>query len=240
MLGKLVAGALVAGVGAGLFAAALQFVFVQPLLLEAELYESGQRVHFAGVANPENGADAVHDHADHDHAAVSARPGITRNAMSVLFSVFVYTGYSLILIAAIAAAVGRGHVLTLRKGLLWGLAGFVAVQFAPAAGLPPELPGTSAADLFSREIWWGMTGLATAAGLWIVAFGSGPVGVVSAAALILAPHLVGAPHPVELAGTPPPELASLFASRTLAVGMAVWAVLGLLGAQMWLREDAKD
>jgi len=98
----------------------------------------------------------------------------------------------------------------------------------------------TAADLYSREIWWAMTAFATAVGLWILAFGKSPAMMVLAAVLLFLPHLIGAPHPAEMAGTPPPELSSLFASRSLAVGMAVWVVLGLLGAQMWLREDAKD
>ena len=55
------------------------------------------------------------------------------------------------MIAAMAFADERGHVLTPRVGIIWGLAGFIAVHFAPAIGLPPELPGSSAADVGARQ-----------------------------------------------------------------------------------------
>ena len=32
------------------------------------------------------------------------------------------------------------------QGLLWGLAGYAVFCLAPTMGLPPELPGTAAAD----------------------------------------------------------------------------------------------
>ena len=49
MLKNMLSSALIAGVAAGLIAALLQFVFVQPVLLHAELYEGGELVHFEGV-----------------------------------------------------------------------------------------------------------------------------------------------------------------------------------------------
>ena len=48
-----------------------------------------------------------------------------------------------------------------RNGLLWGLAGFLAVNLAPAAGLSPELPGMPAGDLLARQVWWVGTIIAT-------------------------------------------------------------------------------
>ena len=86
--------------------------------------------------------------------------------------------------------------ITAANGVLWGLAGFVAFQLAPAFGLPPELPGMPAADLVARQIWWWATALATGAGLLRASPDSatGPaIGV--AAVLMLLPHIIGAPPP---------------------------------------------
>src|SRR5690606_8404374 len=58
MLARLLTSALIAGAAAGLIAALMQLVFVQPVLLHAELYEGGELTHFA--------AEGDHDHY-HDH-----------------------------------------------------------------------------------------------------------------------------------------------------------------------------
>ena len=241
MLKRILTTALPAGLAAGLVAAFLQLALVQPVLLEAELYEGGERTHFVA---PSEGHDHSHDAAEpaapeaHSHAAPASADGIdwTRDGLSVVFSVMVYAGYALLLTAAIALAASFGRsVLGAREGLLWGLAGFIAVQFAPAAGLPPELPGMAAADLAGRQIWWLGTVAATALGLALLAFGRNWAAWGAALILIAAPHVVGAPHPHEFTGPTPPELASLFAGRALGVGLAAWATLGLAAGWLWSR-----
>lgn len=223
MLGRLLTSGLFAGFFAGLTAAILQLVFVQPVLLHAELYESGRLVHFGAAATeggqpPGGGLD------------------VARDGLSILFTTLIYTGYALVLVALMALAAERGAAIDGRRGLLWGVAGFVTVQMAPAVGLPPELPGMAAADLALRQGWWFATVAATGGGLWLIAFGRSWVAWGAAVVLIAAPHAVGAPHPVAFTGPAPPELASLFAGRALGAGMAAWCVLGVLAGYFWQRE----
>lgn len=216
MFARILTSALFAGFAAGLAGAILQLAFVQPLLLHAELYETGALVHPASSAHPE-------------------LPGLdpARDALSVLFTTLIYTAYALLLTAGMALASERGVSLSPRDGLLWGLAGFVAVQLAPALGLPPELPGAAAADVAARQIWWFATAASTAAALALIGYGRGWPAHAAAVLLLLAPHLVGAPHPVAFTGPVPPELAAHFAARTLGVGLATWALLGLACACFW-------
>ena len=223
MFSRILVSGLFAGFAAGLIAALLQLVFVQPILLHAELYESGRLTHFgaekaAGEQTAVGGIDLL------------------RDGLSVLFTTLIYTGYSLILVAAMALAEDRGVRITVRQGVLWGVAGFVAVQFAPAVGLPPELPGSAAAEMGLRQAWWFGTVGATAAGLALIAFGKGWTARGVAAVLILAPHVIGAPHPESFSGPVPPELAGLFAGRALGVGLVAWVLLGLFAARFWVRE----
>lgn len=223
MFSKIVTSALFAGFCAGLIAALLQLVFVQPVLLHAELYEGGDLVHF--------GAEAVSAHPD--------LPGLdpVRDGLSLLFSALIYVGYALILVAAMGMAADRGHAINARNGLIWGIAGFVAFQFAPALSLPPEVPGVAAADVAERQIWWWATVAATAIALALIAFGRNWVLWTVAILLMLTPHLIGAPHPDELSGPVPPEIAALFAARALGVGFAAWALLGLFAGYFWQRES---
>lgn len=221
MFRQVLTSALFAGFAAGLIAAALQLVFVQPVLLASELYESGEVVHFAGQGSSV-------------HVAWAFDP--VRDMLSILFATLIYCGYAMLLVAAMALAALRGVEITPRAGLLWGIAGFVAVHLAPAFGLPPELPGSAAADLGARQVWWFSTVAATGIGLWLIAFGTGPVPRVIGALAILAPQVIGAPHPDTFVGPVPPELAGLFAARALGVGFAAWTLLGLFAGWFWQRE----
>jgi len=121
--------------------------------------------------------------------------------------------------------------------VLWGFAGFIAFQLAPSVGLPIEVPGSAAADLQDRQIWWFATAIATTAGLWLLGYGKGWAQYAAAVVLILMPHVIGAPLPDAYYGPTPPELASLFASRALAVALIGWAILGLLAGYFWEKEN---
>ncbi len=240
MFRKIFGSALLAGLIAGVVASALQHAFVVPVLVEAEAYETGDIVHFGGVSP----ADAAHDHGDmaaahaHSHAdAASAGFDWERFAFTTLATIVTFSGFGLMLVAgfALAERVGvapRASVV----GVLWGLAGFAAVQLAPAMGLAPELPGSAAAEMGARQTWWLGTILATAIGLALAALSRSPAIALAGIALIAAPHVIGAPHPDAFAGVAPPELSSLFAARSLGVGAIAWAVLGGLAGMFWTRD----
>ena len=222
MLSRLLTSSLIAGFAAGVLAAVLQQVLVQPILLTAELFETGQLAPGDAPGALQRGFDPL------------------RDGLSVLFSALVYTGYGLILCALMAVASARGLApVTARAGLIWGFAGFVTLQLAPALGLPPELPGMSAAALEPRQIWWTACVLLSGIGCACLGFGrSWPVwgaGILCLAA----PHLVGAPVPEQMSGPVPAELAALFAARALGVGLVSWVVLGGLAARLW-SEDARE
>lgn len=239
MIQRMLAGGLIAGFAAGLFAALLHFAFIQELILLGEEYETGAIVHFAGVG--ETAADAAgHSHAegaaapDHDEATGEGEESsLARNGLTVLFTGLIYAGYGLVLVAGFALAEHLGRNVTARDGLLWGIGGFVAFQLAPAMGLAPELPGTVAAELGQRQAWWLGTVIATAGGLVLLGYGRSFVTAVLAGVLLAAPHVIGAPRPDEFWGVAPPEVGAEFAARVLGVGFVAWAVLGWLAGRLW-------
>jgi len=226
MLSKLLTSALFAGAAAGLCAGLLQLAFVQPVLLHAELYESGQLVHFS--------ADPVSAH--------PALPGFdpVRDGLSLIFTMLTYTGYALILIAAMNMGQQQGARIDARHGLIWGVAGFVAFHLAPGVTLAPEVPGVAAADVGLRQIWWFATVAAAVVALWLIAFGRGWIAWGVAVVLLAAPHVIGAPEPDSFAGTVPPEIAALFAARALGVGLAAWVLLGSFAGYFWQQEMADE
>jgi cobalt transporter subunit CbtA len=220
MLHKLVTGAVIAGFSAGLLAAVLHLLAVQPLLLLAETFELGDHAH---------GAVGAHGMGDDDGHAYSI--DWTRNALTLLFFALTYAGFALVLAAVMSV---RQALPTLRQGILWGLAGFAAVQLAPAFGQPLVPPGLEAAALSPRQIWWFATVALTAAGLWTLAFGRG-AWAWGGLGLITVPHLGLAPAAVMTATEVPGTLIALFTARTLAVGAIAWATLGGLTAVLLRR-----
>ena len=129
----------------------------------------------------------------------------------------------------------RGYAIDARSGLLWGAAGFAVFALAPAIGLPPELPGMSAAELAARQQWWLLTAAATAAGLGAVIFTRQvPLRVLGAVLLVL-PHLIGAPAAPHGAMGVPAELAAEFATASLATAAAFWLLLGSVSGWLYRR-----
>ena len=135
------------------------------------------------------------------------------------------------LLGAVMLATGREP--SPERGLAFAVAGFLAVALAPALGLPPELPGSEAAPLVARQVWWLMTAAATAMGIYLIAIRRVPITILGGIVLIVAPHLAGAP---EVAVTPselPAGLAAQFAARSLAIAFVFWAVIGLTFGRAW-------
>ncbi len=227
MTKNLFASALFAGVAAGLAAALLQFWLVIPLVLEGELFETGTRVHFAAsldapVQSPAGPAEGL-------------TQDVSRHVLTSAFNIVAYTAFALILVAGMALAERLGHPVTARQGLVWGLSGFIAMQLAPAVGLPPELPGMVAAEIGARQVWWLATALATAIGLGLIAFGNNTALAVVGVLAIAMPHIVGAPHLDTYFGIAPPELSASFVAHSLGVAAASWAILGFIAAWSWTR-----
>jgi cobalt transporter subunit CbtA len=248
MIRRVLSVAVLTGLLTGLvMAVVLQFT-TTPLILKAEVYERAAHAAQEGksvlIARPRFAMTpilTVHD--EHAHATAAAHEdegwqpaeGLQRSLATSVATIAVAIGYALILLGAML--VGRESI-TVRTGLAWGLAGFVATGLAPALGLAPELPGSAAAELLMRQTWWGATVLMTAFGLYLLLRRAQPLGKVAGLALVVAPHLIGAPHTAVFESTAPAELAAQFAATSLVVHAIMWALLGLGVGWLWTRQSA--
>ena len=223
MFKNLLTSAVFAGVAVGVIASVLQFWLVTPLLLEGELYETGARIHFATDGSTQS-----------DAGSPTPWNEPARHLMTMGFNMITFTAFALFIVAGYALSERAGHEVSPRSGLIWGLAGYIAVQLAPALGLPPELPGTIAADVEARQIWWLSTVVVTALGLGLIAFGPWMAGV-GGAILIAVPHIIGAPHLDTYFGVAPPELSAHFVAASLGTSAVLWSLLGLITATLWTK-----
>ena len=97
----------------------------------------------------------------------------------------------------------------------------------------------AAADLFARQVWWVGTIAATAAAIYLIATQTRPWALVLAAALIVAPHVIGAPVAPHGESTVPAELVARFVANSIAANAVFWCLIGLfLG--LVLDRTAKD
>jgi cobalt transporter subunit CbtA len=227
MLTRVLSVGLLAGLLAGLLVAALQQVTTTPLILLAETYE--KRDEALSATSPAPGAPKGPDHAAHDHGWKPAG-GLPRFFYTSITTIATAVGISFLLMAGMIFA---GDAIDERCSLAWAIAGFVASGLAPAAGLAPELPGSAAGELIARQVWWIATAVATALAMWAFLRMQGPVPRLGAFVLLLAPHVIGAPHPHAFESKVPAEVAAQFAALSLVVQGLLWAFAGVAVGLLW-------
>jgi cobalt transporter subunit CbtA len=239
---RLLVTAVLAGLLAGLFVTAVHQIATVPVILQAEVYEKAADAAAEKAAPaPTAGADAMaamgHDaadgHHDHDAAAWEPQDGIERTAFTVVADVLTGIGFSLLLAAGFAF---RGGTMDWRRGLYWGLAGFVVFSLAPGLGLPPEVPGTEAAPLLQRQIWWVATAVLTGGGLALVFLGKRAALALLGIALLVLPHAYGAPRLAEAHSAAPEALARQFIVAATMASLLFWVALGSLTGFFYQRQ----
>jgi cobalt transporter subunit CbtA len=240
MLTRIMGVGLLAGVVSGLLVACIQHVTTVPLILKAEVYEQasqneGKPHGTSWTFGDEARVILVHgDMTEHADGAVAWAPadGLERTAYTTLATVGTAVGFSLVLLAIMLASSAQ---IGPRTAILWGLGAFIATGLAPGLGLSPELPGSAAAELLPRQIWWLSTALLTAIGIWLVFQRAAMPAIAIGLVLILLPHLIGAPQVHEFKSTAPAELAGHFASASLAVHALLWTAVGASTGYFWRR-----
>ena len=217
------------GLLAALLLTLLQSFWVAPLIMQAETFEKAPAA-----------TQVVHEHAagtaahTHDAEAWEPEDGWQRVLSTTGGNLVVAVGFALMLAGLYTL---RAPTRT-AQGLLWGLAGYATFVLAPTLGLPPELPGTAAADLAQRQIWWIGTAASTAAGIALLVFGGNWLLKALGAAILVVPHVIGAPQPEVHSMLAPEALEAQFKIASQLTNVAFWLALGLISA--WLFRRNRD
>lgn len=253
MIVRTLLAAIVAGLIAGVFMTGAQELRVTPLILHAEEFEGeAPAATEQPAAQPGAAQPAAENHDQHSSLKAVSPFGAFLDALSPITPAYAHEGeheeggimfgmsrFSGTLMANLVTGSGFGLLLagvslvigypiTLRNGALWGACGWLAVHMLPAIGLPPELPGFPAAELGDRQTWWLVTVALSAVGLYLVVLREEIVSKVAGLVLIAAPHVYGAPQPVDITSNVPAVLGAEFAVAALATTLAFWIVLGVV------------
>jgi len=239
MIRSMIFSAVIAGVLAALVLTLVQALWVTPLILEAETFEQSTEPMTppteAMHARSDGGHTAEHhlDVNSHHHLGDAWAPedGWQRTLATAVSNSLLGIGFALMLTGIYALRRPHGVI----QGMAWGLAGFVVFFASPSLGLPPELPGTEAASLTDRQLWWLTTAASTAVGLSCLFLQKRWAVRLLALPFLIAPHVLGAPHPTVVYSTAPEELQQSFRIATLAVNAAFWVLLGALSVIVYQR-----
>lgn len=218
------------GLLAALLLTLLQSFWVSPLILQAESFEKSEPV---AEAHQHATGTAAHSH---DAEAWEPEDGWQRVASTTGGNLVVAVGFALMLAGLYTL---RAPTRT-SQGLLWGLAGYATFVLAPTLGLPPELPGTAAADLASRQIWWIGTAASTAVGLALIAFSRHWLMKLLGVAILAVPHVIGAPQPQVHSMLAPEALETQFKIASQLTNVAFWLALGVISAWLFRRKSASQ
>ena len=218
------------GLLAALLLTLLQSFWVAPLILQAETYEKPAATHAH-----EHDASAMPGHA-HDADAWEPEDGWQRVLSTTGGNLVVAVGFALMLAGLYTL---RSPTRT-SQGLLWGLAGYATFCLAPTLGLPPELPGTAAADLLQRQTWWITTAASTAVAIALVVFGKHWALKLLGAVILVIPHIVGAPQPIEHSSLAPEALETQFKIASQLTNLAFWLALGAISAWLFSRKPESN
>ena len=215
MIGKIVLAALVAGMAAGFILSGIQYFKLSPLIAAAERYEQSSS---ASCVETMPGMQMCGN-----DKAWEPKEGVERLSFTTLASVVAGAGFA---VALAGISLLSNVPITRQNGVIWGLCGFLCVNVATGAGLPPELPGMAQADLLQRQLWWGGTILVTGTGIYLVAFGRASWSPFLAIVLIALPHVIGAPEGGEGPSALPAKLAAQFAGSATAAMAVFWLLIG--------------
>ena len=242
MFRRLVLGALLAGVCAGLVYSAIQRWQVVPIIAAAEVFESALE-HDASAHEHAQATQA----APHHESAWEPRDGSERIFWTVIANILGATGFALLLIPAIAWWDRRngGKAASMRSGVIWGATGWLCQFVWPALGLRPGLPGEAAAALHARQGWWLLAVLCAVGGFALLMLLKSKWRWLGPPLLAL-PFLIGAPqaegpsfaHYAADVASQMDILKSRFVAATAIASAAQWIVLGLLSGVVvsrWLR-----
>lgn len=227
--------ALAAGLLAGILMTPVQYKQVIPIILHAEEYEGAVgHEHAAAPADHahEDGAAHAEGHEPVSQAAAPAASNMEENPQllgrfwnTVFANLVTGAGFALLMGGV---SLVSGVAIRFSTGLAWGAAGWLAVQFLPGVGLPPELPGFPYVDLQARQVWWTAAVGASSAGMALLFLRSDFFSRAGGIALLLAPHLYGAPQPADISAQVPAYLAAEFVMAALSTTLFFWLALGLL------------
>ena len=196
----------------------IQSIKIIPLILQAEKYEGGN----INIYDKSNEIKKIINK-DTEEEHWKPENGFERLFYTVIANIFLSIGLSFILCAVYLFL----DDLRVEKGIFVGIVGYISFFVLPSLGLEPEIPGTLAAPLHDRQIWWIFTVIVSSVGFIIIFFNKNTFYKLLGVILILIPHIIGAPIPLQEGGTASQKMLYEFINAAYIANGLFWIILAL-------------
>ncbi|MED5578513.1 MAG: CbtA family protein [Nitrospinota bacterium] len=208
MFQRIIFSASIAGLLSGILLTFLQHVWIIPIIRNAEKLE------IKSAHNTKN---------THHNKHVNGRMFSNPNYKSLIANTITSIAFALLMISS------GGFVKNFdaKRGLFWGIAGFIIFSLMPSIVITPKLPGDISLPLSEHNMLWILTTTCTAIGLLFIIFFDKNSAKFFGLVVILFPHLVSYSFfEIKLTG----ELEILqekFHLATLIISLIFWSFLGI-------------
>lgn len=227
---------LIVGLIAGTIIGILTLLFITPLILQAELYETTED--YGKLAKPHVEQTFSHDK--------QTKLLWQRNLLTIAGTVLLIVCYSIIFHLIYPFFPISNQWI---KGLILGFIGFLLFNFIPSLGLPANPPGIEyAAKVTVRQKWWFSLLIceSTAVALSMFFFtyyqkGILPkkylfLGIILSSSIIFIPFFLGIPN-TTIESVVPDQIISRFRQRSIMINFITWILLGTL-ATLFMKTSA--
>lgn len=242
MIRQIFLSALISGFIAGIFLTGIQSLKVTPLILAAEVFEDGELITYTTKNHNNSNIQKTNNHHDekahvHDnsHEHETGAHDNERLFYSLITNIFLACGFAFIL-SSIYLYIKE---LNIRNGLISGFVVYLCVFALPSLGLSPELPGTLAAQLQDRQIWWVSTVVLSSFAFIILFFNKNKIYQALSIILLFLPHIIGAPMPNVHGGTAPQAMFEEYILVTYITNAFFWLFLGAISISFFKRFQEK-
>ena len=158
----------------------------------------------------------------HEQATAGTCDGVERTFFSFLANIVTGIGFALLLVAVSELF---GGIANWRQGVFWGLAGFVVFTLAPASGFRPSSCNARGGSRRAPAVV-ARDGSRHGHGARALFYSRSLVAVLAAIALLVAPHVIGAPQPVSYESPIPEGLHHSFVVAVVMTALLFWVLLG--------------
>ena len=224
MIQKLLISSLVTGFIVGILITFFHLLLIQPMIDQAEFYESLSSVETINIHEDHHHNEEVHHHNEEVGAHIFGYD-LERTIFSFIANILIATGFSFFFASALMLI---NYSLSYKRILLIGFFGFLSFCLLPSISISPQPPGTLQADIMLRQFLWLLTASFSVIGLGLFAYKKEIKWRIINFVILIIPHIVTILLiKVSPVNSLPSDFVFKFIFSTIASGAVLWLMLSV-------------
>ena len=186
MTQKLLISSLVTGFIVGILITFFHLLLIQPMIDQAEFYESLSSVETINIHEDHHHNEEVHHHNEEVGAHIFGYD-LERTIFSFIANILIATGFSFFFASTLTLI---NYSLDYKRILLIGFFGFLSFCLLPSISISPQPPGTLQADIMLRQFLWLLTASFSVIGLGLFVYKKEIKWRIINFVMLIIPHIV--------------------------------------------------